>query len=89
MNPSDELTLCEVEELTTLCLNGKSFTDADPIALAGAVMFMHKRRNDSTLEWQTFKQTAKMGDLKVFSELMNEETTNGENPTNGAMTLNA
>lgn len=80
MTPFDELTLGEVEELTRDCLGGSSFADADPMQLAGAVMFMTKRRDDPTLEWQAFKATVRMHEIKTFSELMNEDNLD---PTNG------
>lgn len=80
MTPFDELTLGEVEELTRDCLGGSSFADADPMQLAGAVMFMTKRRDDPTLEWTSFKATVRMHEIKTFSELMNEENLD---PSNG------
>ena len=80
MNPFDDLTLGEVEELTALCLNGKSFADSDPFALAGGVLYMHRRRDNPSLDWAEFKGTVKMGELKAFSELINADS---ENPTNG------
>lgn len=80
MTPFDELTLGEVEYLTRECLGGSSFADADPMQLAGAVMFMTKRRDDPTLEWEPFKATVRMHEIKTFSELMNEDELD---PTNG------
>lgn len=80
MTPFDELTLGEVEVLTRDCLGGSSFADADPMQLAGAVMFMTRRREDPTLEWEPFKASVRMFEIKEFSELMNEETLD---PTNG------
>jgi hypothetical protein len=82
MNPFDELTLGEVDELTTECLDGKSIADSDAIKLAGAVMFMHQKRTDESLTWKSFMQTTRMGDIKKFSELMTEDESD---PTNGAM----
>lgn len=80
MTPFDELTLGEVETLTAECLGGVSFADADPMQLAGAVMFMTYRRDDPTLNWPTFKATTRMFDIKKFSELMDEDAVD---PSNG------
>jgi hypothetical protein len=82
VNPFDELTLGEVDDLVTECLDGKSIADSDAIKLAGAVMYMHTRRNDPSITWDAFKQTTKMADIKMFSELMNEDNLD---PTNGSM----
>lgn len=83
MNPFDELTLGEVEEMTTLCLDGKTFEDASPFNLAGAVMYMHRRRDKPEIEWVEFKQTTNMGEIKAFAELMNEDSDT--DPTSGAI----
>lgn len=85
-NPFDELTLGEVEEMTTVCLGGKSFEDSTPFALAGAVMFMHRRRDLPEMNWDEFKRTTNMGDIKIFSELMNDDELN---PTNGEKPITA
>ena len=82
MNPFDALTLGEVEEMTTICLDGKSFEDASPFNLAGAVMYMHRRRDKPEVDWLEFKQTTNMGEIKAFAELMNED--DDSDPTNGA-----
>lgn len=66
-NPFDDMTLGEVEEMIKLCLNGKQIQDADPLSLAGAVMFMVRRREDAALDWATFKTQTKMSDIKAFS----------------------
>lgn len=81
MTPFDELTLAEVDELVTICLDGVTIADADPIKLAGGVMFMTQRKTDPTLEWETFRRTTRMYDINAFSDLMNEGSD--ENPTVG------
>lgn len=73
MTPFDELTLGEVETLTAQCLGGMSFADADPMQLAGAVMFAHYRRQDPESTWEQFKATTRMYDIKKFAELMDED----------------
>lgn len=80
-NPFDELTLGEVEEMSTVCLGGKSFEDSSPFALAGAVMFMHRRRDKPEVSWDEFRNSTNMGEIKAFSELMNDEEPS--DPTNG------
>lgn len=80
MNPFDELTLGEVEVLQTECLGGKSFEDSSPFALAGGVMFMHRKRDKPEITWDEFKSTTNMGEIKAFSEMMNAEESD---PTNG------
>lgn len=87
MSAFDELTLGEVERMTKECLGGVKFEDADPIQLAGAVMFMTERRNNPQLEWQAFKDTTKLSAIKAFSELMKAETE--MDPTNGVMPITA
>ena len=82
-NPFDDLTLAEVDELTTVCLGGLSFEDASPINVAGAVMFMTERRTYSALTWEEFRTNTKMGAIKEFSDRMNADA---ENPTNGVTT---
>lgn len=83
MTPFDELTLFEVDEMSTVCLDGKSISDSDPMRLAGAVMFMTARRDRPELDWESFRRTTRMADIKAFSELMNEEDE--LNPSNGVM----
>jgi hypothetical protein len=80
VTPFDEMTLGEVEYMTKECLNGSSFADADPMQLAGAVMFMTRKRDDPSLEWQAFKASTRMYDIKQFSEAMDEDRLD---PTNG------
>lgn len=80
MTPFDELTLGEVEQLTAECLGGASFTDADPMQLAGGVMYMTYKRQDPNIDWATFKATTRMYDIKKFSELMDEDN---EDPSSG------
>jgi len=83
MTPFDELTLFEVDEMQTVCLEGKTISDSDPMRLAGAVMFMTNRRENPLLDWESFRRQTRMADIKAFSELMNEEELD---PTNGVMT---
>lgn len=82
MTPFDELTLYEVDEMQSVCLDGKSIADSDPMRLAGAVMFMTQRRDNPALDWETFRRQTRMNDIKVFSELMNEDELD---PSNGVM----
>lgn len=81
MNPFDELTLGEVDDMTTACFDGKSFEDVSPFNLAGGVMFMHRRRDKPEIEWAEFKSTTNMGEIKAFSELMSDDDE--RDPTNG------
>jgi len=85
VNPFDELTLGEVDEMMEVCLEGKSFEDTSPFNLAGGVMFMHRKRDKPEIEWGEFKRTTNMGEIKAFSELMNEgaelDPTTGETPS--------
>lgn len=70
--------------MTIECLDGKSFEDTSPFNLAGAVMFMHRKRDKPEIEWSEFKRTTNMGEIKAFSELMNDDEldpTTGETPT--------
>jgi hypothetical protein len=83
VNPFDELTLGEVEVMTDVCLDGKSFEDVSPFNLAGAVMFMHRRRDKPEVEWAEFKQSTNMGEIKAFSELMNDDAE--PDPTHGVI----
>jgi len=85
VNPFDELTLGEVDEMMEVCLEGKSFEDTSPFNLAGGVMFMHRKRDKPEMQWVEFKLTTNMGEIKAFSELMNEgeelDPTTGETPS--------
>lgn len=67
MSAFDDLTLGEVEQITTVALNGTSISEADPLMLAGGVMWMTQRRTQPELDWDAFKSTVKMGDIKSFS----------------------
>jgi hypothetical protein len=80
MTPFDELTLGEVEWMTKELLGGQSFSDSDPMQLAGAVMFMTYKRDDPNINWEGFKSTTRMYDIKKFSELMDEDN---EDPSSG------
>lgn len=81
MTPFDELTLYEVDEMQTVCLDGKTISDSDPMRLAGAVMFMTNRRENPLLDWESFRRQTRMSDIKEFSELMNEDS----DPINGVV----
>lgn len=78
-SPFDEMTLGEVEEMIDLCLNGKPIQDADPMTLAGGVMFMARRRGEPELDWATFKATTRMADIKEFSTSLADDSLD---PTN-------
>ena len=80
MSAFDDLTLGEVEELTTVALKGQSFEQADPLMLAGAVMWMTERKSNPDLGWDQFKSTVKMGDIKAFSIQMEADSLD---PTQG------
>jgi hypothetical protein len=82
MNPFDELTLWEVEEMNTICLDGKGISESEATRLAGAVMFMTARRDNPVLDWETFRRNTRMVDIKAFSELMNDEEAD---PINGVL----
>ena len=58
--------------MQAICLDGKSFEDSSPFNLAGGVMFMHRKRDKPEIDWAEFKRTTNMGEIKAFSELMNE-----------------
>lgn len=68
----DDLTLAEVEEITNTAMGGKNFADptADPMMLAGAVLWMARRREAPGLTWEEFKSTVSMRDIKAFSQDM-------------------
>ena len=70
MSAFDEMTLGEVELMTSEALKGVSISDADPLMLAGAVMWMTERRTKPELTWDDFKAGVKMGDIKAFSAEM-------------------
>lgn len=73
MSPFDELTLGEVDEMSAICFEGKSFDDVSPFNLAGSVMFMHRRRDKPEIEWAEFKASTNMGEIKAFAELMDDD----------------
>lgn len=78
MNTFDDCTLSEVETITNVCLGGKSFSDdtADPMMLAGGVMWVFAVRDNPSISWEEFKSVTRMADIKAFSEAM--EATNGD-----------
>lgn len=75
MSAFDECTLAEVEKLTATCLGGKSMgnDDVDPMMMAGGVMWITALRTNPHLDWVTFKQNTRMGDIKAFSKEMEAE----------------
>lgn len=73
MTPFDELTLQEVEDMTTECFDGKSMSEADPFAVAGGVMYMTRKRDEAGLTWGEFKRTTRMHEINAFAELMDED----------------
>jgi len=72
MTVFDDLTLGEVDDIRTICLDGKGISDpsVDPLTLAGAVMWATTRKDDPGLSWDAFKQKTRMGDIKAFSQQM-------------------
>jgi hypothetical protein len=82
MSGFDDLTLGEVDEIQTTCLGGKQFSDADanPLMLAGGVMWMMKRRDDPALDWNAFKHQTRMAEIKAYSEEM--QAAEQVDPTN-------
>lgn len=82
MSAFDDLTLGEVDDIERVCLNGKTFTETDPLKLAGAVMWATKRRDDKTLDWDDFKYATSMGAIRVFAETeMAEQVDNPLEPS--------
>lgn len=69
MSTFDDCTLAEVELMSATCLGGKAISDehADPMMLAGGVMWVIARRENPSLDWEDFKRNTKMGDIKAFS----------------------
>jgi hypothetical protein len=67
MTPFEELTLGEVLEMRNLCLDGKAIDGADPMAVAGAVMYMHRRRANPQLTWADFLSVTAMHEITTFS----------------------
>lgn len=83
MSAFDDLTLGEVEEITLTALGGKTFDTADPMMLAGAVMWITRRKDTPGLDWAAFKATATMRDIKAFSiEMEAEELADPMNDRN-------
>lgn len=70
----DDLTLGEVETIQEECLGGKNMGDTtvDPLMMAGAVMWMTKKRLQPDLLWKEFKDTTRMADIRAFSEELAE-----------------
>jgi hypothetical protein len=79
----DDLTLGEVDEIQRVALGGKQFSDEDanPLMLAGGVMWAMQRRDNASLTWEVFKAHTKMSDIKQYSEMMQaEEEAMNANP---------
>lgn len=79
----DNLTLGDVDDIVSEALGGKPFThpDVDPLKLAGAVLWMTKRKNGSPgLSWDEFRYATSMGEIKEFSLAMQAEEE-AENPS--------
>lgn len=68
MSVFDELTMAEVDDMQSTCLDGVSVAEADPMRLSGAVMWIIGRRTDPALEWDAFRAGTTMGDIRRFSE---------------------
>ena len=68
MSAFDDLTLGEVDDIERECLNGTTFSNADPLKLAGAVMWATRKRNDTSLAWDDFKYRTSMGEIRKFAE---------------------
>jgi hypothetical protein len=81
VNPFEQLTLKEAEDMAELCYPGKAFEDVSPFTFAGAVLFMHKRRENPLLEWESFRSTVSMHEIGEVSEAMSPDKE--PNPTNG------
>lgn len=79
MSAFDDLTLGEVEVITTVALKGVSLADADSLMLAGAVMWMTQRKTNPALEWESFKANTSMGDIKAFSIQMEADEMDPQN----------
>ncbi|MET0462065.1 MAG: hypothetical protein ABW007_02890 [Chitinophagaceae bacterium] len=80
MSAFDDLTLGEVEEMMATALGGSQIDAADPLMLAGGVMWVTNRRMEPSLSWDEFKTTTKMSDIKAFSIQM--EADDMADPTN-------
>jgi len=85
MTAFDDLTLGEVEMMTTEALGGKSISEADPLMLSGAVMWITELKANPTLPWDEFKARVKMSEIKTFSETNMSE--NGDDEANPPLAL--
>lgn len=87
MSAFDDMTLGEVELVTKEVLNGKPFSDdaADPLMVAGGVMWITQRRDDPSLTWDVFKNRTTMSAIKAFS--IDLEATTITDPTNARSAL--
>lgn len=86
MSAFDDLTLGEVDDIVKECLDGKPFTEADPLKLAGGILWMTKRRQGETLSWDDFRYSTSMGDIKKFS--MEMEASELANPSPAPVAAN-
>lgn len=70
MSAFDDLTLADVDELSTVVLAGKSISDpaSDPLKVAGGVLWLTRRRNQPDLTWADFSASTTMGEIKEFSK---------------------
>lgn len=75
MSAFDDLTLADLDDIRKECLEGKNVNDpdVDPLMLAGAVMWASCRQDDPGLTWDAFRQKTRMGDIKEFSQRMQDE----------------
>lgn len=81
MNPFDEMTLAEVDEMTEVCFNGKSLEETNPFNVAGGVLYMTRKRDNPELNWKEFRENTRMHEINEFARLLNDEEP--ANPTGG------
>ena len=79
MTTFDDLTLGEVEEISTTVLGGKDIAsdEANPLMVAGGIMWIMRRRqngSDPPLTWEDFKNKTTMAEIKAFSMDMEAQT---------------
>lgn len=74
MSAFDDLTLGEVEEIQKVALGDVQIGDADPLMVAGGVLWMMKRRDDAALTWPDFKLRTTMREIKEMATQMQAET---------------
>ena len=78
MSAFDDLTLGEVDDIGKTCLDGKTIAEADPLKLAGAVLWITKRkRGETDKDWDDFRYSTTMAEIKAFSiEMEAQEIAN-------------